>query len=69
MVIILKRILLVLSILNLLDGILTLIGLNHNVIEEYNPVMKILYDFNPLIISNSKTDPFCFFDSIILFYT
>lgn len=54
MVIILKIILLVFSILNLLDGILTLIGLNHNVIEEYNPVMKILYDFHPLLFLTVK---------------
>lgn len=39
---------LILSILNLFDGIATYIGIHYRIIEEFNPIMASLIDWNPL---------------------
>lgn len=39
----------ILSILNFFDGIATYIGIHHQFIEEYNPIMASLIDWNPLL--------------------
>ncbi|MGD6966618.1 DUF5658 family protein [Rossellomorea vietnamensis] len=56
-----------LALLNILDGALTLIGLEGEYIEEANPLMAILYSIHPLLFISVK----CLFSVllyIIVFY-
>lgn len=39
----------VLSLLNMLDAIFTSIGLSKGAITEANPIMRVLWDYNPLV--------------------
>ena len=44
-----KILIIYLFCLNLIDGFLTYYGLFHSYIEEGNPIMSYLYNFDPLI--------------------
>lgn len=50
-----KRICYYLALLNLIDGILTYIGLKLNLIEEVNVLMKIIYEAEPVYFLIVKT--------------
>ncbi|MGD7046036.1 DUF5658 family protein [Jeotgalibacillus proteolyticus] len=43
-----------LSILNLLDGVITHIGLSYSFIEEANPFMRMVYDMHPFLFLTIK---------------
>lgn len=44
-----KVVFLYLALLNLFDGVATMIGLHFFYIEESNPLMNILYEIHPLL--------------------
>ncbi|CAG9619253.1 DUF5658 family protein [Sutcliffiella rhizosphaerae] len=49
-----KKLLLLLLILNIFDGVATFYGLSFKLIEESNPLMRSLYETNPHIFITLK---------------
>lgn len=43
-----------LSLLNLIDGVITFLGLEFSVIGEMNPIMDQLYQLHPLLFITAK---------------
>lgn len=39
----------IISTLNLLDGVFTFIGLHYSLIEEMNPIMNWLWEYHPMM--------------------
>ncbi|MFE7060996.1 DUF5658 family protein [Sutcliffiella sp. NPDC057660] len=62
-----KRLLILLLVLNLFDAVATFIGLNLNMIEEVNPMMAGLYQKDPLLFLGVKAF-FSIFLIILLYY-
>lgn len=62
-----KKLLILLLVLNLFDAIATFIGLNLNMIEEANPMMAGLYQKDPFLFLGVKAF-FSFFLLILLHY-
>lgn len=45
---------LILSILNIFDGVATFLGIRYGLIEEYNPIMARLIEKDPLLFLSLK---------------
>ncbi|MGD6832326.1 DUF5658 family protein [Sutcliffiella halmapala] len=62
-----KKLLILLLVLNLFDAIATFIGLKVNMIEEANPMMATLYKKDPFLFLGVKAS-FSFFLLFLLLY-
>jgi hypothetical protein len=56
-----------LSLLNIVDGVLTYIGLSQSLIQEANPIMNILYTIDPFLFLGVKLS-FSFILYTFIFY-
>ncbi|TDL82325.1 DUF5658 family protein [Peribacillus frigoritolerans] len=62
-----KRAFIFLAVVNALDALLTVIGLQYDLIAEANPFMKLLYEIHPLLFAGFKLS-FSIFLLLFIFF-